>query len=844
MSWHLPRARFLALLALILSAGLTIGCTSLLDSLFDDALLPDDGALTVKGLSGKVTVQRNDLGLPVITAENLDDLVFAQGFVSAGDRLTQMASFRLAAQGRLAELTGRPALETDFFLRALNIGRAAQILYDNASPDLQRQFQNYSNGVNAYLDLYRDRLPRALTMSGYTPEKWRPVDSAAVFVLISLGLAQNIYEEVDILNLARVLGPEKTAWLIPIYPDEPLPFPEFAKLKQIDFSGTAATLEKMSAVSRRLQDMGLGAVAASNNWAVSGQRTASGKSLLANDTHLSLLLPSMWHIMHLRCPELSGAGICLAGAPGVVAGYNGHVAWGMTMVMADNQDLFIERLQKKDDGLYYLHQDQWHKAAARTETFVIKGEKPVTRTIHETVHGVLINDILTAPPINELVPLPAGDPPFGIALQWAAFEADQSLDAFFNLLKATTVDQAVTCARAIRTIPLNMVLADANNIAWQVTGRYPIRKNGRGLCPSPGWTGEYDWQGFVDPADHPFAVNPERGFCATANHRVIPKNSPRILSSSWYYPDRAARIYQMIEEAGKYNFEEAKKMQLDVQAPFSAYIRELLFLDRDITQALNKWPDKEERLQAVRGLSALNQFNGELTADSPGAAFYGAFLHCLSENIFADELGGTTTIAWQSLLDTYLVNYSALHDHLFPRCAKSPFWDDINTPGKETRGDILAKTVHDAVRLLDEQCGPDPDQWRWGDLHTYHWQTDTSRMAPHLGWSERLALKWLAPYLDRGPYPAPGDHLTLNVAGYHPGRDFNAWLIPAMRIIVDFGQAEPLHVINSSGQSDNPASPHYDDGIQAWLNGEYRPLPFDPAAIEKACPGKLALLPG
>ena len=831
------------LLLIILLPGLLTGCAYILDNMFNNALLPGEGALKISGLSDTVTVRRNDLGIPYISATSLDDLIFAQGFVSAADRFTQMAGFRLAARGRLSEMAGEAALEIDFFMRALDIDKAARIILESASDDLRHLLQVYSDGVNAYMDMYGNRLPKTLAMGGYDPEKWQPVDCASVFVLITLGLAQNLHEEIDILNLVRVLGPEKAAWLTPIYPDERIPFAEYQKLEGIDFSDDAGYLQKLFSASRQLNGLGLSGLAASNNWAVTGRRTQSGKSLFANDTHLPLSMPSAWHIMHLKCPALEGAGICLAGMPGIVAGYNGHVAYGMTMVMADNQDLFVEKLKREPDGLYCLYRDRWYKAGTREETFKIRGADPVTRTFYETRHGVLLNDILTAAPRNDLVPLPVSELPFGIALQWAAFSPDRSLDAFFGLMKATSVEAARDSARKIRAIPLNMVMADEKGIAWQVTGRYPFRKNGRGLCPSPGWTGEYDWQGFIDPAAHPAETNPERGFIATANHRIVAPEAPLVLSSSWYYPDRIARIYQMIDQTEKYTFENARQMQLDVQAPFMSYIREIMLYDPTVQEAINRWPDKEKRARVMRGLKAIDDFNGEMSVNSPGAALCSAFLFCLPENLFADELGGTGTVAWQALLETFPVDYSALHDHLFPRCLESPFWDNINTPVKEGRGDILAETLYDAVTLLAQRCGPDFAKWRWGDLHTYNWETEGTRLAEHMGWLDRKIMKRLAPYFDRGPYPAPGDHNTLNLAGYRPGKDFDVWLIPAMRIIVDFGQDEPLYAINSSGQSDNPASPHYDDGINAWLNGGYMHLPFKQTAVEEIYTKKLLLQP-
>jgi acyl-homoserine-lactone acylase len=232
-----------------------------------------------------------------------------------------------------------------------------------------------------------------------------------------------------------------------------------------------------------------------------------------------------------------------------------------------------------------------------------------------------------------------------------------------------------------------------------------------------------------------------------------------------------------------------------------------------------------------------------MRVDSAGAAFCGAFLFSLNENLFADELGGTDSNAYQSLLETFLMAYSALHDHLTDRGKKSPFWDNITTPEKENRSQILAKTVLDAIGLLEKRCGKDPQKWQWGKLHTYYWKTDATLFSDYMGFFDRTGIKFLSSYFDRGPYPAPGDHTTLNVSGYHQGKDFDVWLIPAMRIIVDFGSDEPFIGINSSGQSDNPSSPYYDDGITAFREGRYQDFPFKEDLAKAHYTKTLTLLP-
>lgn len=573
----------LAVLTIIISLTIS-GCAPILNSVFNNSLPPLEGEQIVPGLSQKVTVKRDNMGIPYIEATNMEDMIFAMGYVSAYDRFTQMEGFRLVGKGRLSELLGKATLEMDIYVRSLNLNQTAQTLYLSATPELRHMLKVYSDGVNAYLA--NASVPMMLTIAGHKPEPWKPLDSVYVFLVLTLGLGANLHEEINMLNIAQVIEPEKMAWLFPIYPDEPLPFEEMKKLKELNLKTAAADIEHLGKIAGLAHRLLIQETVASNNWAVSGKLTKSGKPILANDTHLPLSMPSVWQMMHLKCPEIEGAGIAIAGVPGIIAGYNKYTAVGMTMVMADDQDIFLEKLKQEPDGLYYLYQDKWLKAKSRQETFHIKGQKDVIRTYYETRHGVLLNNILTDEPRHLIVPMPA-NPSLGIALSW----------------------------------------------------------------------------------------------------------------------------------------------------------------------------------------------------------------------------------------------------------------DDIITPAKEERHQILARTVLDAIDLLETKCGKDSEKWQWGKLHTYHWKTDATLFSDYMGFVDKTGVKFLSGYFDRGPYPAPGDHTTLNVAAYHPGKDFDVWLIPAMRVIVDFGSEEPLVGINSTGQSDNPSSPFYDDGIKAFLEGKYQNFPFKEENVKKHYTRTLTLVP-
>ncbi len=539
--------------------------------------------------------------------------------------------------------------------------------------------------------------------------------------------------------------------------------------------------------------------------------------------------------MHVRSGKFDAAGMNIAGIPSIVAGYNGHIAWGMTMVMADNQDIFLERLKRIDGKLHYLYKGQWLPASERKEIFKVKGKDPVTVIVHETIHGPLMNDILSTKPLH-FVQARQIDLPYGMALSWSlATKDDVSLEAFFNLSSAGSVDEAIPLFKRIRSIPLNFVVADKQNIAWQVTGNYPIRAKGRGLVPSPGWTGEYDWKGLLDPAVLPHAENPPAGFVATANNRTVSKDYPYVLSSSWMWPERIERITQLISSTDKHTSKTSAEMQRDTVSLFVPKLKATILdgsLAGEIEKEIISWKDESRREKAQLALTILRDFDGDMKTDSKGAALVSMFYDRVTKNIFLDELGPEDSNTWKAFLVINNTSYNAICDHLVVRGDESPFWDDIRTPEKETKAQIIARSLADAVSGLESALGKDPQTWQWGALHTYVWETDTFKMAPSMGWLKRLALKGVWSYFNRGPYPAPGDLFTLNVSGYTMGSTFDTWLIPSMRMIVDFGREEPMQAVNSSGQSDNPSSPHYDDGIKAWRDGSYIPFPFKPDAVK------------
>ncbi|WP_454845343.1 penicillin acylase family protein [Pseudomonas farris] len=781
-----------------------------------DTLPPASGVQPLKGLAQNVSIRRNAMGMPLIESNSFHDALFTLGYVHASDRITQMVTLRLLAQGRLAEMSGSDLLDADRYMRAVNLKKSAGELYKASSPRLKRFFEVYARGVNAYLFRYRDKLPADLAATGYKPEYWKPEDSALIFCLLNFSQSANLPEEISSLVLAQTVSTDKLAWLTPSAPDEKLPVAEAEKLQGIKLNGQIPGLSEISKATGQLSDLNLLGATSSNNWAIAPQRSRSGKSLLASDSHGPLGVPSLFSYVQIRAPKYQASGVTIAGLPMVLGGFNGKVAWSMTTVMGDNQDLFLEKIKRQGNGLSYEVSGKWQAAIVRNETYFVKGQKPIREAVYETRHGPLLNSAQGTALANG----------FGLALQMPNFTDDKTLDAFFDLSRAQSVEKASDASREIRAIALNLVFADASNIGWQVTGRYPNRREGEGLLPSPGWEGRYDWDGYADPMLHPYDQDPAQGWLGTANQRVIPHGYGMQLSNSWSAPERGERMAELAG-VGKHDTRSLITMQYDQTTTFAAKLKKMFEapgMAQPLKQAIEALPEAD-RGKAREAYARLMAFDGKLSPTSADAAIYELFLQESTKQIFLEELDPESSPAWKAFIANGKLSYAAQADHLLGR-EDSPFWDDLRSPQKEDKPAILARSLAAAISAGDSQLGGDHKAWQWGKLHRYEWKNASGLTV-------------------RGPLPAGGDHTTLNTAAFTWGQDFNTTLAPAMRFIVDFGQAEPLMGQNGTGQSGNPASPHYLDSVDPWLKGQYMSLPMQPQNFDKVY-GKtrLTLTPG
>ncbi|MFX1514625.1 MAG: penicillin acylase family protein, partial [Promethearchaeota archaeon] len=454
------------------------------------------GKLDVPGLLDSVEVIRDKFGIPHIYAQNDHDLYFAQGFVHAQDRLWQMELNRRTATGRLSEIFGELALDTDRTARTFGFARLGQQDWENADEELHSAFQAYSDGVNAFLQHLSSRLPIEFSLLKHKPEPWKPEDSFAFTRVMIWQLSHAWYGEIVRARLIDKVGVEHAAELELNFPESnPTTLPKGIEFNILNDDGSFRKAQGP------FLDRGMG----SNTWVVSGQKTNTGDPFLCNDMHLKLMLPSIWYEFHLIAGEFNVSGVSLAGVPLVMVGHNSKIAWGMTLAYTDAEDLFIEKMHPEDPTKYEFR-GEWIKAEVISEPINIKGQsEPHIEKVIITQHGPIISDVVDYSDKR-------------IAVNSMALRPCPATKGWLLLNKANSWNDFVEAVRFIEAPQLNISYADTEgNIGNWVSGKVPIRAKGKGMIPAPGWTGEYEWISEVPFEEMPHALNPEKGFIVNCN---------------------------------------------------------------------------------------------------------------------------------------------------------------------------------------------------------------------------------------------------------------------------------------------------------------------------------------
>lgn len=743
-----------------------------------------NGTVRVAGADGPIEIVRDADGVPHIFATTDHDAFYALGYVHAQDRLWQMEMNRRIGAGRLSEMLGETTLSIDKFQRTMGYYRAAQADLAIIESRSRQALEAYAAGVNQWLS-EGHTLPPEFILLGVKPEPWQPADSLVWQKMMSWDLGGNYKLELLNQRLAQALGPERAAQLLPDYPQNGITI-----LADLDIDDATAT--RLFEIDRALEvDFGRGGrESGSNNWVIAGSRTDTGMPILANDPHLGTSIPSIWYLAELQGDTLHAIGSTFPGLPAIVIGHNERVAWGVTNVGPDVQDLYAERINPANPNQYEVD-GAWQDMVIVEEPIVVKGEEESIRwAARSTRHGPLISDVSDA-----------GSP---LALQWTALQpGDTTIDAFIGLNYAADWEEFTDAMAKFVTPSQNFVYADVEgNIGYYAPGKIPLRVAGHdGRVPVPGWASEYEWQGFIPFAELPHAFNPPEGYIATANNRIVDDKYPHLLSTDWAPPYRAERIAELIETMSsngeKISMDDVAAMQAD---QVSTQVRALL-------PFLLTVPAKDARQR--QALTLLQAFDGEMRMDSAAAAIYQAWMIHLERAIFEDDLRATLFEAMSARANPlFLTNVLNNPDQGAAWC------DNVLSATVETCTETAQVALDNALADLRERMGDDMNGWRWDRIHITQY--------PHNPFSQVSYLKWLF----HRTIPNGGDRYTVNVAPVNLEQPYDQTHSPGYRHIIDLSDIAASRFMITTGASGNVLSRHYDDLIRRHRDVEHLPMRF------------------
>ncbi len=801
-----------------------------------------EGELQIPGLDGEVRIYRDAYGIPQIYATTHHDLFFAQGFVHAQDRFWQMDFWRHLGAGRLAEMLGKPMLETDRFLRTLGWERIAEQELDLLGDDKIAILDAYSAGVNEYLSMVSgpslslEYYFLDLINKDYQPAPWTPINSLTWAKAMAWDLRSNLDTEIDRALMLKTLPRNQLEMIYPPYPeDHPVIVPGYqvrsAENKSttiIEEPSTESITSLLSTVFLQL-DASLSSLdqlsgggfesVGSNSWAISGDLTDTGKPYLANDPHLGSQMPSIWYEVGLHCLEITDscqlnvAGFSFAGAPGIVIGHNDRIAWGFTNTGPDVMDLYIEKINPENPG-QYLTPDGWVDLEIVRETIQVAGDEPVELEVYLSKHGPVIGSVYGLEDFGEESGLAIPEN-YALTLRWTALEPSCIFCSIWDINLAGNWEEFREATKEFAVPSQNLIYADVDgNIAYQMPGRIPIRVDGHyGMLPVPGWNDEYEWQGYIPFEDLPFTLNPSAGYIVTANNAVVDESYPYLITKQWNYGFRASRIVTMLKSAqDPISLNDLKKMQGDNYDELAAILVPLI-LEQPYTD-----PDLLAAQDLLRG------WDYQADLDSAPAALYMVFWQHFTDNAANDNLPGDFQIGVESRAKEIIRQLLAEPDN--------PWWNDTSTPEREYLEDILQLTLEESYKELVKSQGKDPTGWQWGELHTVTFIHQVMDSFP-----------FVRNTFNRGPFQTSGGNEIVNATGWDPDNPYLVDWLPSMRMIIDLGNLDNSLSIHTTGQSGHAYHPHYIDMAELWRKIYYHPMPWDFRRIQSQAEALLILRP-
>jgi penicillin amidase len=764
------------------------------------------GELKLAGLSAPVNVRYDDRGIPHIKASNESDLYRALGYVHAQDRLFQMEMMRRLARGELAEIMGPKLVKVDSLFRTLGLrAHAVKVAstLDPQNPAVKAQVA-YLDGINQFQATHP--APMEFDLLGIPKHPFTMEDSIAVSGYLAYSFAAAFKTEPLLTFVRDELGDD----YLRIFDLEWNPQGVLRKPATASVKPDWRALNQIALASQEAQELaGVPLFEGSNAWAVSGQRTSSGKPLLAGDPHIKFSVPSVWYDVHLSMPgfELYGQFHALMGS--AMLGHNRQFGWSLTMLQNDDIDLIAEKVNPADPNQIW-YQGQWVDLESSEETIKVKGAKPVKLTLQRSPHGPIITDAFR----DSL-----GDAP--VAIWWTFLETDNPLlDAFYQLNRADTLDKGREAASKIHAPGMNVVWANtAGNIGWWAAAKLPIRPPG--VNPAfilDGGTSEADKLGFYRFSDNPQEENPPRGYVLSANQQP---NSSSGLPVPGYYnpPDRAQALQDRLgNDSILWNALNSQALQLTTQTGYFWRILEPLMPElSDVVR------DPLERSV----FDSLSMWDGQYTVQNIPPTVFTQFVYELAKAALEDELGSAR---FRTLLSTRAL------DQALPRLVadeSSPWWDNARTKKVETRKDIVRIAWRATITHLKETLGSSPNDWGWGGAHTLTHQHPLAVQKP---------FDWL---FNVGPFAAPGAREVPNNMASALGPA--PWAVsygPSTRRVIDFVDATQARGINPVGQSGVLFDSHYSDQAAAYMVGGYMQLYLSEEDVVPNTRSTLTLLPG
>jgi len=740
------------------------------------------------GLTSEVTIIRDSFAIPHIYADNEKDLYRSVGFAMAQDRLWQMDLLRRVTQGRLSEILGKDQLENDLLMRALRIDEKSEKVYSHSSPKINSCLIAFTEGVNYYIKNFP--LPPEFKILGYEPDLWKPEHSLNLIGYMSWDLSSGWDTELLLHNLKKEVDKKQIADIIPKMENHPtVVFP--------DFQTPAGTIGKtILSAGRKLEQMGLEIFHGSNNWAVAGKKSKSGKPLLANDMHLGIFSPGIWYQMHhVAKNSVNVTGVVLPGQPFVICGHNDSIAWGMTNTYTDNLDFYAETLN--EDSTKYLLNGKWENLIIKEEKIKTKEGEEIDETLKFTHRGPLVNRFRQAEET-------------ALSIHWSGNEMSNEMRTIYLLNRANNWIDFRNAVKSFISISQNIIYADAvGNIGLQCCSGIPIRE-GKGINIYPGDTSRYDWTGMVPFEKLPFEFNPERGYVSSANNKTAPEDYPYYIGYWYDMPNRIDRIREMLEETEKSGIEDFCRMHADFKSKKAEKIVP------EFLAALSSSPAWDE-IQ-MEALDKLKEWDFVMTGKSQAASIFDILFIKVGENLIKDDLSPElfTAVKEKRVIIENLVR------NILPG-KDSPWIDDKNTPDKETFSDIVQRSFKETVDELTKLAGSDAEAWNWDKIHTL-------TISHPLGVVSILDKLF---NLNRGPYGMPGSYHTVCPYSYSFDNQFKVNHAASHRHIYDFADWDKSRTIIPTGTSGIPASNFYLDQTRDYLANRYHSDPFSRSSVNK-----------